>query len=58
MMCICPRNWRKHRGDCPVELAFKSRCPECRSKKRDNGHIVHAHHCFFKGFDHAKPSQG
>lgn len=55
MLCSCdPLRWQQHRGDCQVALAFKSRCPDCRSRKRPDGHIAHTYHCFFKGFDHRK----
>ena len=56
MMCICRRDQDAHRPDCPITLAFKFRCPECRSRKRADGHITHSYHCPFKGFDHRRPT--
>jgi hypothetical protein len=47
--CICGRDER-HRADCNVAIAFRYRCPECKSRKREDGTIPHhASHCPFKG---------
>lgn len=46
--CSCGRADR-HLPTCLVAQAFRTRCPDCKSLKRD-GYVRHAHHCPLKEY--------
>lgn len=49
--CTCGerRPWQTHKDICPIAVAFRFRCPECQSRRKEDV-VTHARHCDLKEY--------